>query len=120
MKFYSGEFDIEWGRDVVMGGCMPWHDRQQAEFQSWISYNGLDYTDPRLSLGYLPLARVLLDESFGTTDHAAIWDMLSQHLDIHQIIIDDVVGTFDYCWSDSDYKQRQITAMIPGYNHSNK
>jgi hypothetical protein len=119
LKFYSGEFDIEWGRDVVMGGGMPWHDRQQVEFQSWISYNGLDYTDPRLSLGYLPLARVLLNESFSTTDHNIIWDRLSEHQDIYQIIIDDVVGTFDYCWSDSDYKQRQITAMIPGYNHSN-
>lgn len=117
LKYYSGEFDIEWGNDVVYGGNREWHNKEQDQFRQWLTANGHDPTNTKLSLGYLPIGQVLLQESFGTTDHQAIWDILSSHLDIYKIEVGGVTGTFDYCWTDSDYKQRQINMMRPGYDY---
>jgi len=120
LKYYSGEFDIEWGNDVVYGGPHPWHNIEQDEFRKWLENNGKDYRDSSLSIGYLPIAQVDLLSSFGTTDYREIWDRLSSHLDIYQIEVDGVSNTFDYSWADSDYKQMQIDMMKPGYDFSSR
>ena len=59
-------------------------------------------------------------ESFGTDNPADIRDILSGYLDIYKIEIDGVSSTFDYCWSDDDYKQMQIDMMKPGYDYSSR
>jgi hypothetical protein len=120
LKYYSGEFDVEWANDIVLGGEAPWHDKQQNAFRAWLIDNGKDPADPKLSLGYLPLGKVLLRESFGTIHVPSIWQIISNHLDIYKIEIDDVSRTFDYCWSDLDYKQRQVDSMRPGYDYSSR
>ena len=120
LKYYSGEFDVEWGNDVTLGGDNPWHNKEQEEFCWWLIQNGKDPTDPTLSLGYLPIGRVELQSSFGTTDYQKIWDSLSDHLDIYKIEVDGVAGTFDYCWSDPAYKQMQINMMKSGYDYSSR
>lgn len=120
LKFYSGEFDVEWANDVVLGGPFPWHNKEQAEFKQWLEENGLDATDPNLSLGYLPLGHVDLLSSFGTEDSKEIWEILGRHLDIYSIEVDGVVGTFNYCWNDPDYKDNQIEMMKPGYDYSSR
>jgi hypothetical protein len=116
LKFYSGEFDIEWGKDVVAGNA-PWHDLEQAEFAKWLDSNGLDYNDTKLSLGYLPIGKVLLQESFGTTDKFEIWQLLEQHLDIYKIEVDGITQIYDYCWTDLDYQEQQINMLKPGYDY---
>jgi hypothetical protein len=68
----------------------------------------------------LPVGQVQLQQSFGTTDYQLIWDILGSHLDIYKIEIDGVSGTFDYCWTDVDYKQKQIDMMRPGYDYSSR
>jgi hypothetical protein len=108
LKYYSGEFDIDWSRDVVRGGNAPWHDAEQAEFQQWIERNGLDFDDPQLSLGYLKIGQVDLQSSFGTTDAEQIWQQLGQHLDIYKIEVGNTQGVFDYAWSDQDHYDRQL------------
>ncbi len=120
LLYYSGEFDIEWGNDVIYTGNAPWHDAQQDKFRKWLLANGRDPQDPTLSLGYLPIGQVALQESFGTTDYQAIWDILGSHSDIYKIEIDGVSGTFDYCWTDANYKQQQIDMMQPGYDYSSR
>lgn len=121
LKYYSGEFDIEWAADMVYGDkTTPWHTEQQDAFKEWLIKNNLDPQDKNLSLGYLPLGQIDLERSFGTTDMFAIWNQLSTHLDIYKITIDDVSQTFDYCWTDSDYKQQQIAMMRPGYDFSSR
>jgi len=120
LKYYSGEFDVEWGNDIVYGGANPWHNQLQDEFQSWLRANNLDPSDTKLSLGYLPIGQVDLEGSFGTTDYQKIWDILSNHLDIYKIEVDGVSNTFDYCWTDADYKQQQIDMMRPGYDFSSR
>lgn len=115
LRYYSGEFDVEWGRDVTANSGFQWHDDEQAAFRSWLQANALDPDSPALSLGYYPIGRVLLEESFGTTDVEQIWQQMSSHLDIYSIEIDDVRAVYDYCWSDQDHEQRQISYLEAGY-----
>lgn len=120
LRFYSGEFDIEWANDVVHPGVHYWHSQEQEAFQSWLKDNGLDPLNPKLSLGYLPIGQVNLKESFGTDYYQDIWDILSNHLDIYKIEVDGIDRTYEYCWSDSNYKQMQIDMMKPGYDYSSR
>lgn len=120
LKFYSGEFDIEWAQDVVHGGPHPWHNKEIDAYYSWLTKHNLDPKDTRLSLGYLPIAEVDFERSFGTKDIFKVWEVMSQHLDIYKIEINGTVGTFDYCWSDGNYKKMQIDMMKPGYDYSSK
>jgi hypothetical protein len=84
LKFYSGEFDIEWGRDINEQNH-PWHSKEQQQFREWLTRNGMDYNDPKLSLGYIKIGQVNLEKSFGTTDFFKIIDLISKHLDIFKI-----------------------------------
>lgn len=118
LRYYSGEFDVEWGNNVVRNGENPWHDQQQNCFEQWLITNNRDPQDPNLSLGYLPLGQVNLRGSFGTAKSSDIWEILSAHLDIYCIEIDDVTQKFPYCWTDPNYKQMQIAMMKPGYDYS--
>lgn len=120
LQYYSGEFDIEWANDVVYSDRMPWHKQQVDGFHAWLIKNGRDPADPNLSLGYLPIGQVDLQASFGGTDSDTVWDALSGHLDIYRIEVHGVSNTFDYCWTDSTYKQMQIDMMKPGYDYSSR
>ncbi len=117
LKFYSGEFDIEWGRDINEQNH-PWHSKEQQQFREWLSRNGMDYNDPKLSLGYIKIGQVNLKKSFDTVDFTEILKKLSAHLDIYQIHADGVTGTFNYVWSDDNYKKMQIDFLKPGYDWS--
>lgn len=107
LKFYSGEFDIEWGNDIVDGEHHPWHTEDLNRFKHWLNKQGVDYNNPRLSLGYLKIGQVDLNASFGTTNYETIWNMLGTHSDIYSIEVDDIKQVYDYCWSDPDHEQRQ-------------
>lgn len=120
LKFYSGEFDIEWANDVVRGGEHFWHDTEMDRFYAWLDSQGIDPSNPKLSLGYLPMGQVELSNSFGTLNSQDIWDILSSHLDIYKIEVDGVSRTFEYCWSDANYKQMQIDMMKPGYDYTSR
>ncbi len=120
LRYYSGEFDIEWGNDVVYNGPHPWHASEIDQFAAWLNKNGMNIQDPKLSCGYLPLAQVDLVGSFGTTNGETIWDILSTYLDIYKIEVDGVSNTFDYSWADVNYKQMQIDMMKPGYDFSSR
>lgn len=118
LKYYSGEFDVEWGNDVVYNGEHPWHAIEIDQFATWLHKNNLNIEDPELSCGYLPLGKIDLLTAFGTKDSGPIWNMLSKHLDIYRIEVDGVSNTFEYSWADTTYKQMQIDMMKPGYDYS--
>jgi len=120
LRYYSGEFDVEWGNDVTLAGDNPWHSQEQLAFKAWLIENNRDPRDANLSLGYLPLGQVDLRGSFGTAKSSDIWEILSAHLDIYCIEIDGVSQKFNYCWTDANYKQMQIDMMKPGYDYSTK
>ena len=119
LKFYSGEFDVEWGRDVTET-TGPWHAKEQQEFRNWMIGNGFDINDPKLCLGYIKLGQVNLKKSFGTEDFFKIIEKISAHLDIYQINIDGLSCIFDYVWNDDNYKQMQIDLLKPGYDWGRK
>jgi hypothetical protein len=120
LEYYSGEFDVEWGKDVTLEMGYPWHNKEQQEFKDWLIAQGLDPNDSKLSLGYLPVGHIDLYASFGTANVEEIWEQLSTHLDIYKITINDATNTYNYCWTDSNYKQQQIDKMTPGYDHSSR
>jgi hypothetical protein len=101
LKYYSGEFDIDWGRDIVKG-LYPWHDQQIESFQHWLVDNQLDPMDENLSLGYLPIGQVDLQKSFGTTDATEILNILQEYLDIYAIDVDGVRCVYQYTWKEQD------------------
>lgn len=119
LKYYSGEFDVEWGKDIEYG-VYEWFDRPLDDFKQWLIDNKKDPDDVNLSLGYLHLGQVNLQQSFGSTVESEIHHQLSSHLDIYKIEIDGVSCTYDYCWTDLDYKQQQINMMKPGYDYSSR
>ena len=119
LRYYTGEFDIEWGKDVTDATAL-WHAEEQQQFRAWLQQNGFDPNDPKLALGYIKIGHCDLEKSFGTKDQYKIWATLSQHLDVYKISIDDVENTFDYVWSQPDFAQQQIEIMKPGYIHSSQ
>jgi hypothetical protein len=100
LKYYSGEFDVEWAKSVTRED--KWHADEQLLFENWLLKHGYDPNDPKLSLGYLHIGKVDLDKSFGTEDMFDIWNQLESHLDIYSIEIDGVKQIFNYCWSDEN------------------
>lgn len=118
LQYYSGEFDIEWGRTVDHN--QDWWNKNMQPFYDWIISQGLDANDTRLSLGHLPIGKVLLESSFGTDDPYQIWQMLGAHLDIYSIEVNGYQAVYDYVWSDSNYDQLQIDMLKPGYAYSSR
>ena len=80
-------------------------------FKTWLKDNGYDPTDPKLSLGYLPIGKVELQGSFGTTNKMAIWEVLATHLDIYSIEVNGKIAIYDYSWSDMNFEQQQMKSL---------
>ena len=120
LRYYSGEFDIEWAQDICFNGPRPWHDEEILEFGVWLEKNGFDPTDTQYNFGYHPVGQVVLLESFGTTDFQLTLPILSKYLDIYSISAGDVTATYDYTWTDPDYYQQQIERLKPGYDYSSR
>lgn len=120
LKYYSGEFDIEWARDMCYSGGHPWWTEEISKFRPWIERNGFDPANKEYNYGYHPVGKVDLIRSFGTEDIEQIWNLLSTHLDIYKISADDIEVTYDYNWADADYYQQQIDRLKPGYDYSSR
>ena len=125
LRYYSGEFDIEWAQDVVYNGPHPWYTKEMSGFRSWLERNGFDPGDSQYNFGYHPVGQVDLRSSFGTTKYSEVWPILSTHLDIVAIQCDDGSGTvlrsvYPYTWTDKDYYIQQIERLKPGYDYSSR
>ena len=118
LRYYSGEFDIEWAQDVIFNGPHPWHTKEMTGFRQWLHRNRFDAQNTEYNYGYHPVGQVNLLSSFGTTDFKEVWPILSKYLDILSIEAGDAKATYDYTWSDADYYQQQIERMKPGYDYS--
>lgn len=117
LQYYSGEFDIDWGQNVCYN-MHKWHSEHIDKFNAWLVREGFDPKDPKLSLGYLEIAHVNLEKSFGTHDVFKIWDIMSNYLDIYSLEVDGIKAVYDYSWADEDYEDRQIAKLMPGYLHN--
>lgn len=120
LRFYSGEFDIEWAQDVVYNGPHPWHTKELAGFRDWLGRNGFDVNNTEYNFGYHPIGQVNLQESFGTTNFREVWPILSKYLDISKITAGNVSSSYNYTWTDTDYYTQQIERLTPGYDYSSR
>lgn len=104
----AGDFDIEWARDP---GAYEFQQRRLADFRAWLTTNGFDPEDKSLTIGHPKVAQVDLIHSFGTDNYEIIWNTLAQYLDVAKIRINGIEATYNYCWSDPDFVDRQIAAL---------
>ena len=116
-KFYSGEFDIEWGKTVTEKD----HDFKKEEmddFRKWLSENDYDWEDPKLSLGYIKLGQVDIPKNFPGMSVTEIHDLLSDNLNIKSIktVSSDVVECkYPYTLDSDNWKQIQMEGLKTGY-----
>ena len=116
-KFYSGEFDIEWGDTIT--DTTHWFKKQEmVEYRQWLAENNFDWEDPRLSLGHIKLGQVNLETSFQDTTFPVIYDSMKHNLNINkiQILGDENIGNnFPYTLESNDWKQIQMEGLESGY-----
>lgn len=116
-KFYSGEFDIEWG-NTIDENTFGWKKREMDGFRKWLKDNGYDWEDPRLALGYAKIGQVDLERSFGTDDFKKIYSLLCDNLNITGIkILGQQVTECHYPYSldDANWKEIQKQGLRFGY-----
>ena len=117
-KYYTGEFDIEWGNTITE----ETHDFKKEEldgFRSWLKDNNYDWEEPELSLGYIKIGQVDLERSFGESyTFKEIYNTLSRNLNITSIKIlaeQDIECDYPYSLDSDDWKQIQIEGLKSGY-----
>ncbi len=116
-KYYSGEFDIEWGATITEDT----NDFKKSEmdgYRKWLKDNKYDWEDPKLSLGYAKIGQVNLETSFDNRPFTDIYDEMKKHLNINSITIknkDLVVNDFPYSLESDDWKQIQMEELKKGY-----
>ena len=116
-KYYSGEFDIEWG-DTITEETHSFKKSEMDDFRKWLKENNCDWNDPKLSLGYIKLGQVDLKRSFGTENFKEIYNKLSNNLNITKIeVFDGQTTNCDYSYSleSPDWQQIQIESLKKGY-----
>ena len=115
-KYYSGEFDIEWGQTIVEE--YGWKKTEIKEFKSWLKLNGYDWEDPKLALGYIKIGQIDLKKSFGTENFLEIYNQLSNNLNITKIEVIDsenVSSEYPYTLESKDWQQIQMNSLKKGY-----
>ena len=117
-KYYSGEFDVEWGQTITEHN----HDFKRKEmhgFRTWLDDNGYDWDDPKLALGYIKIGQVDLQRTFGTdASIQEIHKVKSDNLNITSIrtIYGPSVETdYPYSLDSEDWKRMQIEGLKKGY-----
>lgn len=106
----AGDFDIEWAQDPA---SYDWQISRLDEFRQWLTSNGFDPNDKKLTIGHPQVGQVDLLRSFGTQDFREIWQKLDNYLDVYSVCTSKHKATYDYRWNDPDYTERQI-AVISG------
>lgn len=104
----AGDFDIEWGNNPAE---YDFQKKQLREFRDWLVDNNFDPNDKSLTIGHPQIGQVDLARSFGTDDFRKIWTQLNNNLDVYKIRTSTNNATYTYCWSDTDYAQRQINII---------
>ena len=104
----AGDFDIEWANNP---GTFPWQIKQLKEFREWLTANAIDPEDRALTIGHPQIGQVDLLRSFGTEDYREIWLQLNTHLNVHAVRTSTASAVYEYCWSDTDYMEKQIKCL---------
>jgi hypothetical protein len=116
-KYYSGEFDIEWG-DTITECQHDFKRKEMDQYRAWLKDNGYDWDDPALSLGYIKIGQVDMKLAFGDKSFLEVYDVMKHNLNITGI---HIIGTqsyqnlYDYRLGDDKWQQMQIEYLKEGY-----
>ncbi len=112
-KYYSGEFDVEWGKTITEKDTFK--KQEMNEYRQWLEDNGFDWDDPKLSLGYIKIGQVDLQRTFGTdASIEKIHRMMTNNLNITSIMTifgPSVEADYPYTLDSADWKQIQMKAL---------
>ena len=115
-KYYSGEFDIEWGQTITEEN--EFKKQEMDEFRSWLKVNGYDWEDPKLALGYIKIGQVDMKLGFGDKTFLEVYDVMKNNLNIKSI---HIVGSrtwenyYPYTLESKDWKKIQMDNLKEGY-----
>jgi len=116
-KYYSGEFDIEWG-DTITEATHDFKKQEIDGFRAWLKENNYDWEDSKLSLGYIKIGQVDLQTSFQNRPFTSIYEEMKDNLNIKNITIRGVgihQNDFPYTLESNNWKQIQIEGLRRGY-----
>jgi hypothetical protein len=117
-KYYSGEFDVEWGKTITEKQH-NFKKQEMDEYRAWLKENGYDWNDAKLSLGYIKIGQVDLQRTFGTDASLHhMHNVMNDNLDITSIrtITGPSVETdYPYTLDSDDWKQIQMEGLKQGY-----
>ena len=116
-KYYSGEFDIEWG-DTITEDKHSFKKKEMDAFRKWLKLNKYDWEDPKLSLGYIKIGQVDLKLAFGDKPFIDVYNIMKNNLNItsiHTIGSQSWQNYFNYTLDSDNWKQIQIEGLKKGY-----
>ena len=108
-KYYSGEFDVEWGQTVTESN-QNFKKEEMEPYRHWLARNGYDWNDPKLALGYIKIGQVDLVKSFGTDQFIPIYNAMTENLNIKKISTENVSCEFKYTLESDDWKEIQTVS----------
>jgi len=116
-KYYSGEFDVEWGQTITEQ--QDFKKKEMDEYRSWLQENGYDWEDPKLSLGYIKIGQVDIQRTFGTDASIhEVHKVMSENLNITSIRTiygPSVEQNYPYSLDSDDWKEIQMKGLEQGY-----
>jgi len=116
-KYYSGEFDIEWGQ-TINENTFDWKKEEMDNFRNWLKLNNYDWEDPKLALGYIKIGQVDMKLTFQNKPFLEVYRQMKNNLNIKSIHIIGAYTTecqYPYALDNDDWKQIQMNAMKAGY-----
>jgi len=121
-KYYSGEFDIEWGQTITED-INEFKKQEMDEYRAWLKDNNYKWEDPKLSLGYIKIGQVDLQRTFGTdATFKEIYKTMANNLNISNIKTMSnrtIECEYLYTLDSEDWQQIQMESLKQGYESRN-
>ena len=117
-KYYSGEFDIEWG-DTITEKTHKFKKKEMDKYRAWLKDNNYDWEDPKLSLGYIKIGQVDLQRTFGASaTFKEIYETMTRNLNITNIKTMSnrtIECEYPYTLDSDDWQQIQMESLRQSY-----
>jgi hypothetical protein len=81
LQYVSSAFDIYFGRSTGPDFELDF----KKKFNAWLVEKGLDPRDPKLSIGYLKVGQLVIDNRLKSLSRPAFLDFISGHLDVKMV-----------------------------------
>jgi len=119
-KYYSGEFDIEWGQTITEQ-TSDFKKQEMDDYRAWLKENNYDWEDPKLSLGYIKIGQVDLQRTFGSSaTFKEIYNTMTNNLNITNIKTMSnrtIECEYPYTLDSEDWQQIQMESLRQGYGN---